>query len=175
MTIKSIHTACDTRHTINNPNFIRGVREVFAWTGDVELLQQELPRRRKAMRFMMDEFDTQKRNCIYTTWVGHEGRSGVQIVADGTKHIVANQGVGGNYWDLLPFGGEDALATIYYYAALLDLAELEEAAKVHSEWNIPTDDAFDPTALRNARRRSPRLWHEAFLERFDRTLWHRRS
>lgn len=166
VTIKSIHTACDTRQTINNPNFVRGVREVFAWTGDVGLLQQELPHARKAMRFMMDEFDTQKRDCIYTTWVGHEGRTGVRIDADGTKHVVLNEGIGGNYWDLLPFGGEDALATIYYYAALLDLAELEDAAKAHADWNISTEGTFDPTALRTHARRvraygTKRFWNKS--------------
>ena len=41
------------------------------------------------------------------------------------------EGIGSNYWDLLPFGGEDALATIYYYDALLDLAELEEQIAAH--------------------------------------------
>ena len=73
------------------------------------------------MRFIMREFDTRKRRCVYTTWPGHEGRSGVRYV-DGKKAIVPGEGIGSNYWDLLPFGGEDALGTIYYYDALLDLA-----------------------------------------------------
>jgi len=85
---------------------------------------------------------------VYTTWPGHEGRSGVRWV-DGKKMIVRGEGIGSNYWDLLPFGGEDALATIYYYDAVLDLAELEEQIAAHPEWNIAVGaDAFNAADLR---------------------------
>jgi hypothetical protein len=147
--IKSFHTACDTRHSINNPNFIRGVHDYFAWSRDLNFLRDQMPRVRTAMRFTMREFDTRKRNCIYTTWPGHEGRSGVRVLADGHKQVVPGEGIGGNYWDLLPFGGEDALATIYYYDALRDLAELEQIAAAHSEWGMVTGDSFDPADLRS--------------------------
>jgi len=147
--IKSFHTACDSRHPINNPNFIRGVHDYFAWSGDVTSLRDQIVRVRTAMRFTMREFDTRNRKCIYTTWPGHEGRSGVRRTADGKKQIVTGEGIGGNYWDLLPFGGEDALATLYYYDALLDLADLEERIAAHPEWGIATGaDAFDPVDLR---------------------------
>lgn len=147
--IKSLHTACDTRHTINNPNFIRAVHEYFAWSRDLTFLREQMPRVRTAIRFTMQEFDTRHRRCIYTTWPGHEGRSGVRRTAEGKKQIVTGEGVGGNYWDLLPFGGEDSLATIYYYDALLDLAGLEESIAAHPEWNIARGaDAFNPADLR---------------------------
>jgi len=147
--IKSFHTACDSRHSINNPNFIRGVHDYFAWSRDLNFLRDQMGRVRTAMRFTMREFDTRNRNCIYTTWPGHEGRSGVRRTADGKKQIVTGEGIGGNYWDLLPFGGEDALATIYYYDALLDLAELEAQIAAHPEWGVAAGaDAFDPTDLR---------------------------
>lgn len=147
--IKSLHSACDTRHSINNPNFIRGVHDYFTWTRDLTFLREEMGRVRNSMRFAMREFDTRRRNCIYTTWPGHEGRSGVKRIADGKKEIVPGEGIGGNYWDLLPFGGEDALATIYYYDALADLAELEEQIAAHSEWGISAGaDSFSPADLR---------------------------
>ena len=147
--IKSFHTACDTRHSINNPNFIRGVHDYFAWSRDLTFLRDQIVRVRSAMRFTMREFDTRNRKCIYTTWPGHEGRSGVRRTADGKKQIVPGEGIGGNYWDLLPFGGEDALATIYYYDTLLDLADLEERIIAHPEWGVATGaDAFDPADLR---------------------------
>lgn len=164
--IKSFHTACDTRHTINNPNWIRGCRYYFLWTADYAFLRGQIGRIRSAMHFTMREFDTRKRKCICTTWVGHEGRSGVRIV-DGHKVLVLGEGVGGNYWDLLPFGGEDALATIYYYDALLALAELEENIATHPEWNIATGaDAFDPADLRQHAREvrdygTKRFWNKA--------------
>lgn len=148
--IKSFHTACDSRHPINNPNFIRGVHDYFAWSRDLDFLRGQIGRVRTAMRFTMREFDTRRRKCVYTTWPGHEGRSGVRRSPDGQKQIIPGQGIGGNYWDILPFGGEDALATIYYYDAVLDLAELEQAVAAHPEWNIARGpDGFDPADLRS--------------------------
>ena len=146
--IKSFHTACDSRHNINNSNFIRGCHDYFQWSADYAFLRNQISRVRSAMRFIMREFDTRGRRCVYTTWPGHEGRSGVRMV-DGKKTIVVGEGIGSNYWDLLPFGGEDALATIYYYDALLDLAELEQQIAAHPQWCVATGaDAFDPADLR---------------------------
>jgi hypothetical protein len=148
LVIKSFHTACDTRHTINDSNFIRGCHDYFMWTGDLGFLRNQMGRIRAAMRYNMSEFDTRRRKCIYTTWPGHEGRSGVRVV-DGKKEIVRNEGIGGNYWDLLPFGGEDALASIYYYDAVLDLADLEQAVDQHPQWCIAKGaEAFDSADLR---------------------------
>jgi hypothetical protein len=164
--IKSFHTACDTRHPINNPNFIRGVHDYFAWSRDLNFLRDQIARVRSAMRFTMREFDTRKRQCIYTTWPGHEGRSGVRRTADGKKQIVTGDGIGGNYWDLLPFGGEDALATIYYYDTLGDLADLEERIAAHPEWGIATGRSPPARPSREG------LRHETVLESDDRPLWH---
>jgi hypothetical protein len=146
--IKSFHTTCDTRHSINNLNFIRAINECFNWTRDVTMLREQIGRARCALRFTMREFDTRRRNCIYTTWPGHEGRSGVRWSVNGQKQIIPGQGIGGNYWDVIPFGGEDALATINYYDTLLRLADLEENIAAHPEWNITAADAFDPADLR---------------------------
>ncbi|HEX6960562.1 MAG TPA: hypothetical protein VF175_01745, partial [Lacipirellula sp.] len=145
--IKSFHTACDTRHNVNNLNFIRGCHDYFMWTRDIGILHRQIGRIRAAMRFVEQEFQTRQRKCIYTTWPGHEGRSGVRWV-DGVKTIVPGEGIGSNYWDLLPFGGEDALATVYYYDTLGDLAELEEAIAAHPEWAISDADGYDSTDLR---------------------------
>lgn len=146
--IKSFHTACDTRHNINNSNFIRGCHDYFLWSGDLTFLRGQIGRMRTAMRFMMREFATRAHKCVYTTWPGHEGRSGVR--REGGKNlVVAGEGIGSNYWDILPFGGEDALATVYYYNTLLDLAEMEMQIAAHPEWNVVTGaDAFDPADLR---------------------------
>ena len=148
LVIKSFHTACDTRHTINNSTFIRGSKDYFDWTRDISFLRIQLGRMRTALRYMMNEFDTRNRKCVYTTWPGHEGRSGVRLV-DGKKSIIRGEGIGGNYWDLLPFGGEDALSTVYYYDAVLALADLEEQIRRHPQWGIAAGaDAFTPVDLR---------------------------
>lgn len=164
LVIKSLHTACDSRHNINNSNFIRGCHDYFLWTADYTFLRSQITRMRTAMRFIMREFDTHHRRCVYTTWPGHEGRSGVRIV-DGVKQIVVGEGIGSNYWDLLPFGGEDALGTIYYYDALLDLAELEEQILAHPQWCVVTGaDALRADDLRQHAREvreygSQRFWN----------------
>jgi hypothetical protein len=148
LVIKSFHTAPDTRHNINNSNFIRGVHDYFAWSRDVGFLRNQIGRVRTAMRFIEREFQTREKKCIYTTWPGHEGRSGVRYV-NGQKQIIPGEGIGSNYWDLLPFGGEDALASIYYYDTLLDLADLEEQISAHPQWTVATGaDAFNPADLR---------------------------
>ena len=163
--VKSFHTAFDTRHNINNSNFIRGAIEYFLWSRDLTFLREQMPRIRKAMRFMEHEFQTREKKCIYTTWPGHEGRSGVRWI-DGKKQIVFGEGVGSNYWDLLPFGGEDALASVYYYDTLLDLAELEEQIAAHPQWNIPAGaEAYDPVDLREHAQEvkaygTSRFWNE---------------
>lgn len=162
--LKSVHTACDTRHTINNLNFVRGSHDYFFWTRDLAFLRDQVSRIRTAMRFVFREFHTRERKCVYVTWPGHEGRSGIRYV-DGKKTVIPGEGIGGNYWDLLPFGGEDALATVYLYDALLDLAELEEEIAAHPEWCISGADAFDPEDLRRHAREvrdygTRRFWNE---------------
>ena len=149
LVIKSFHTAPDTRITVNNPNFIRGCHDYFMWSRDVTFLRSQIARIRSAMRFIQREFQTRQKKCLYTTWPGHEGRSGVRIV-DGKKQVIPGEGIGSNYWDILPFGGEDALGTIYYYDAVRDLADLEEQIAAHPQWCVAIGaDAFDAGDLRH--------------------------
>jgi len=56
--------------------FLRGCHDYFQWSLDYTFLRQQIGKIRTAMRSMMREFDTEKRLCVYTTWPGHEGRSG---------------------------------------------------------------------------------------------------
>jgi hypothetical protein len=157
--LKSVFTSIDTRHPITNALFIRGCAETFAWTGDTDFLRRSLPRMRRAARFALKEFRAREEKHVVVSWVGHDGRSGLDVQPDGTKRLLPGVGVGNNYWDLLPFGGHDALATIYLADALDRLAHLEEAVARHEEWMVPTaeipppageaaDAAFDPADLR---------------------------
>lgn len=148
VTIKSFHTSSDTRHNVNNLSYIRACCDYFLWTHDVEFLRNNMEKMRTAFRFVEREFQTREKKCIYTTWPGHEGRSGV-VWDKGKKRIVRGQGVGSNYWDLLPFGGEDALATVYYYDTLLRLADLETQIAKHTQWKISAGGAYDPADLRH--------------------------
>lgn len=156
--LKSVITAIDTRHPITNALFIRGCAETFAWTGDLDFLRRSLPRMRRAARWALTEFDVRKEHHAIVRWVGHDGRTGLEVQPDGTKRLLPGLGVGNNYWDLLPFGGHDSLATIYLADALERLATVEEAVARHPEWMIPvgaeaspdgtTDPPFPPDDLR---------------------------
>ncbi len=134
--LKSIITAIDTRHPITGSLFLRGSTDYFSWTKDVDFLRQNVGRMRKALQFTLNEFDVRKQKHVVVPWIGHEGRTGISRTEEGKK-LLHGEGVGNNYWDLLPFGGHDALATIYLYDALRRMANLEAAIADHPEWKVP--------------------------------------
>jgi hypothetical protein len=135
--IQAFFTQYDTRHNINAQNFVRGCATYFWWTRDLNFLRQNLNRMRVAIRYMMTEHQTLQRKVVYTPWVGHDGRSGIEYTRDGQKHIRHGYGIGNNYWDLLPFGDRDVYATIHYYDALRKMAQIETEVRRHPEWNMP--------------------------------------
>ncbi|HTO02190.1 MAG TPA: hypothetical protein VL069_00750, partial [Opitutus sp.] len=148
VTLQALFSQYDTRHNINNFDFIRGAIDVFLWTGDLAFMRAELPRLRKALRFAQKEFRTRENNCVLTPWVGHEGTTGLVRAADGMKTILHGTGIGNNYWDLLPFGYKDSYATIRYYDTLVRMAALERDVDLHPEWNFPNSgDRFDSADL----------------------------
>jgi hypothetical protein len=146
--LKSIITAIDTRHPITNALFLRGCGDYFAWTRDVEFLRQNIGRMRKALRFALQEFRVREGKHVFVPWVGHDGRSGLVVGPDGKKSARPGLGVGNNYWDLLPFGGHDAVATMYLYDAIRAFSTLECSIAKHPEWGIPAEAApLDSQAL----------------------------
>ncbi len=148
VTIQAFFSQYDTRHNINSQNFIRGCAKTFWWTRDLNFLRANINRMRTALRYDLTEFHTQDRKVIYTTWVGHDGRSGLERNAKGEKIIHTGEGIGNNYWDLMPFGGQDAYATIQYYDAVRTMAEIEREIRNHPEWLMPGGVlAFDPAML----------------------------
>lgn len=146
--IQSIFTQYDTRHNINNQNFVRGCAQYFNWTGDVPFLREQINRMRIALRYIMTEFHADTENLVLTRWVGHEGTSGIERKPDGTKVIHSGRGIGNNYWDLLPMGYKDCYATYQYYDALRVMASIERAIMRHPDWGVERGAlAFTPEAL----------------------------
>ena len=141
VTIKSLITACDSRHPTNNSVFVTGCCDYFNWTGDLEFLRKSLPRMRTALSFSMGEFDTKESGCVLVPWVGHCGRTGFLNTPNGGKKLFSGRGIGNNYWDLLPFGHKDFLATLYFYAALRDMVDLQRMIDRHPEWELPRPPA----------------------------------
>lgn len=146
--LQAFFTQYDTRHNINSQNFVQGCATTFWWTRDLNFLRQNLNRMRTAIRYLMTEHQTLTQKVVYTPWVGHEGRSGIRYTPDGKKEIITGQGIGNNYWDLLPFGYKDVYATIHYYDALRTMARIEREVRRHPEWNMPGGVlALDPDFL----------------------------
>lgn len=137
--LKSVITAIDTRHPITNPLFARGCIEYFDWTADQDFLRQNVARMRTALRFALDEFSVRSGKHVHVPWVGHDGRSGLVFGPDGRKSQRPGLGVGNNYWDLLPFGAHDAMATMYLFDAIQHFARLEAEIARHPGWSIPAD------------------------------------
>ena len=148
ITLQAFFSQYDTRHNINSQNFIRGCAKYFWWTRDLSFLRANINRMRTALRYDMTEHHALERKAIYTDWVGHDGRSGLERGPNGAKTIHTGRGIGNNYWDILPFGGLDAYASIQYYDAVRALASIEREIQEHPEWQIPRGVlSFDPAML----------------------------
>ena len=147
--LKSLITAIDTRHPITNALFVRGCIDTFLWTKDVPFLKASLPRMRKAIRYALDEFQVETNAHVVVPWVGHDGRSGLEVGHDGKKKLKPGVGVGNNYWDLLPFGAHDAVATMYLADALQSFATIERRLSSHPEWEPEPVQATAEHALQH--------------------------
>ena len=146
--LQAFFSQYDTRHNINSQNFVRGCAKYFWWTRDLIFLRAQVNRMRIALRYVMTEHHALERKAVYMDWLGHDGRSGLERGAGGAKIIHGGQGIGNNYWDLMPFGGLDAYATIQYYDAVRVMADVEREIREHPEWQIPVGVlSFDPAML----------------------------
>lgn len=149
LVVQALFNQYDTRHNINNQNYILGCYYYFNWTRDLNFLRQNINQMRLAMAYIMKNLGGLENKYIVTPYPGHNGRSGLEI-KDGKKIIHSGQGIGNNYWDILPMGYKDTYATMHYYCTLLKMAELEDMLKNHPEWNIPVSVMqSEPEFLRN--------------------------
>ncbi len=161
--VQAFMTAADSRHNVNNTAFVRACADYFHWTGDVEFLRIAMPRIRRALQYAIEEFRVEEHGCVFTPWFGHDGTSGLEF-RDGQKIVRPGYGIGNNYWDLIPFGGYDTLATSYLVDALGTVAELERSVVSHPEWSIPDAGKLNPNMLSALRqtvqqRSRKRLWN----------------
>jgi hypothetical protein len=137
ITILRLFTSVDTRHNWNNANFTIAAVTYFDWTGDMDFLRDFIGKLRQIFRYSMEEFSVRQNGVVVTPWAGKDGRPGLTKNEKGEKVLRYGLGVGCNYWDLLPFGGKDAYSTIYQFAAVRAMEELESAIAAHPEWKIP--------------------------------------
>lgn len=170
--LQALFSQYDTRHNVNAQAWIRGSARYFWWTRDLAFLRGQMPRLRLALRYVMTEHETLERHFVVTRWIGHEGRSGLRRGPGNRKEIRAGDGIGNNYWDLLPFGGWDCYATLHYYDAVRTLAQLEREIQAHPEWNVPAGPlVFDPSWLErhaeSVRLAANRVFWNARTRRFN--------
>jgi hypothetical protein len=164
--VNSIFTHWDTRHLVNNAIYIKAAWEYFRWTGDLDFLRKMLPNLRIAMRYMMTEGHGLELNHIRCIWPGHDGRAGFDVDANGGKTFHIGHGKGGNYWDLLPLGWDDMYTTTHYYAALLDMARMEELTAQNPGWALPqTFQTLEPAFLRGHAAAVKKTANEKFWNR----------
>jgi hypothetical protein len=129
-------TSVDTRHNVNNANFVLAAATYFNWTGDMDFLREFIGTQRRIFRYSMEEFSIRDHGVIVTPWSGKDGRPGMTLDAEGSKVFRHGLGSGTNYWDLLPFGGRDSYSTIYQFAAVRAMEQIEAAIAAHPEWKI---------------------------------------
>ena len=168
ITIQRVFTAIDSRHNVNNALYVQGCDDYVRWSGDLDFLRRNIQRMRLAVAWAIREFQLAEKDVVTTSWVGHDGRSGHVIdPKTGKRTLRRGVGVGNNYWDLLPFGGEDALATIYYFDALRRMAALERQIARNPAWNLPGGPLrFEPAELLELSESlrstgNERFWNEA--------------
>ena len=138
----------DTRHFTTNSTFILGAYRYFCWTRDKAFLTEMMPKLRQAMAFLLNDLQGRK-GVIVINAPGHEGR---------------NDGIGSNYWDILPFGYKDAFCNSYYYEALRAMADLEKLCQdAGFDFPGPKQSPVFYNALRAKVRRSynQNFWDDA--------------
>ncbi|MCK5851486.1 beta galactosidase jelly roll domain-containing protein [bacterium] len=137
--IHALFTVVDTRHDVNNAIYLQACDSFINWTADKDFLKNNIGKMRKALAYAINEFQVESNKCVSVPWQGHDGRSGLIFDKDGKKIIRYGVGIGSGYWDIMPFGGKDALATIYLYDAINKMAVLEQKIEMHPEWKISKD------------------------------------
>ena len=161
--IDSFFTAYDTRKAINSTSLVLASWDYFRWTGDISYLRQNISRLRLALLHDMKVMGAQEHGHIRNVLHGHDGIPGWFVNEAGEKVPNPGHGEGNNYWDLLPFGWDDAYHTARHYAAVVAMAEMEQAIRDNAGWGIDTGAlALDPAELREHAANVKAVFNEKF-------------
>ena len=105
-----VRATADSRHSVNGPKYILSLNEYAANHNDLEVLENNITRARKAMLFQLHPL---------------QGINGLVNLSYLHRHD-SYQGAANNFWDIYAAGNLNTDANIYFYEALLALAEMEE-------------------------------------------------
>ncbi|RKX23856.1 MAG: hypothetical protein DRP47_12215 [Candidatus Zixiibacteriota bacterium] len=114
--VGGLNTNYDTRHLNTNALYIQAVWNYYSWTGDYVFLNSQLQRVSDAMQYQKDWLGASTEDLI-------NGENSY----DSDHGGIHDEDMLSNYWDLLPFGGLDAYASIDYYNSLLAMAQIHYA------------------------------------------------
>ena len=115
-----VRSTFDTRHSNNNALLISSLRTDYDYTGDLEYLEANITRARKAMNFFMQMYDEERGLNDQSYLVGHDGDKTSAFASDQVAMSLAN-----GYWDISFMPKFDFQSNMYFYDALVDLAYLE--------------------------------------------------
>lgn len=164
--IHAFFSAYDTRHQMNACNFLIGSMNTFNQTGDTTYLRGNIERMRKVFRYAQKELYDKEAGMVRVRYTGHDGLPGFRIKENGEKEYLYGHSIGGNYWDILPFGNLETYTSYYYVYTLRMMADLEEYIRRNPSLGIPSGGKeFSPERLRKeagtiASTLNKRLWNE---------------
>lgn len=136
--INSFFSAFNTRHQMNACNFLIGSIHTFNQTGDTDYLKGNIGRMRKVLSYARKELYDRKAGMIRVRYQGHDGLPGFVTDADGRRQYQYGHSIGGNYWDILPFGNLETYTSYYYVYTLRLMADLEEYIRAEKPAGIPS-------------------------------------
>ena len=114
-----VRGAFDTRHTNNIALLISALRQDYDYTGDLQYLQENITRARKAINFLMQAYDEDRALIASDYLVGHDSDK------SGNKQESQASSLGNGYWDISFMPKYDFHTNTNFYMALTDLAYLE--------------------------------------------------
>ncbi|MBR4756979.1 MAG: hypothetical protein IK076_08555 [Bacteroidales bacterium] len=164
--IDSFFSAFNTRHQMNACNFLMGSIHTFNHTGDLDYLRQNIGRMRKVFAYAQKELYDRKAGMIRVRYQGHDGLPGFVTDEDGNRKYQFGHSIGGNYWDILPFGNLETYTSYYYVYSLRAMADLEEYIRKEKPSGIPSGGSkVRPGKLRREANRivrtlNKRMWNE---------------
>ncbi|MGC9003111.1 MAG: GH116 family glycosyl hydrolase [bacterium] len=100
----------DSRHFDTCAKLILAVWRWYCWTKDEDFLLKQIGKLRMAMNYQLKDLQGEKEGIIITNSRDVMGRCDDQS---------------SNYWDILPFGYRDGYCSIYFYASLQAMKEIE--------------------------------------------------
>lgn len=106
-----VRATADSRHSTNGAKYIISLNEYASNHNDLDLLTQNITRARRAMLFQLEPL---------------QGKNGLVNLSYLHRHD-SYQGAANGFWDIYPAGNLNTDANIYFYEALLALADMEEA------------------------------------------------